>query len=111
MSFKLWDTIQRKNNDLYKTCKDIQENLLDELFNFHDSSVGIYSVGKIDESLVKDFENGDFEGCKIISWKDYSFLLQVDTEEKNKKHLIAIKFDDYSENWEIHNACIKRKFE
>ena len=111
MSFKLWNTIQNKNQDLYKVCQEIQENLLDDLFNFQDSSVGIYSVGEINESLVKDFENDDFEGCRIKTWKKDSFLLQVDSQEENKKYLLAIKFDDYSEKWKIYNACIKRNFE
>jgi hypothetical protein len=110
MSFKLWESI-RKNEDLYNTCKDIQENLLDDYFNFDDSSVGIYSVGRIDESLVKEFENNEFDGCRIKKWEDYSFMLQVDTNKENKKHLLVIKFDSYSENWEIKNAIVKRIYD
>jgi hypothetical protein len=108
MSFKLWESI-RKKEELYNTCKEIQENVLDDYFNFDDSSVGIYSVGRIDESLVKEL-NEECEGCKIVSWDNNSFMLQVDTKEENVKHLLVIKIDEYSENWEIKNAFIKRNY-
>lgn len=49
---------------------------VEEFFNEEDTSVGLYSVGKVDAELVSKFEDS-FEGIKVLTYTNSELEIKL----------------------------------
>jgi hypothetical protein len=98
MSFKVWANIF-SNPKLVEVCKDIQENILDDWFNFEDTSVGIYWVCEIDGEVIGHLESD----CDILILKWNKDYLHLEIEGKYEVYIKRYE-DKHGSEWIIDHA-------
>lgn len=92
-----------EQNELIEIVNDISD-MLDNDFNFDDYSVGIYSVGKLDQNII-DWIHEEIEGIIVQSYDAERMDLLVDG-----KYIVVCElrtwYDgiDYDGRWEVSNA-------
>lgn len=81
--------------EIYNTWK---ENFVDDFLNFEDTSVGIYSVGCLDERVIKEIELMDFP---IIHWNADTLIIN------DEKYHVVFKLIEIGEDAEWVIAGIR----
>ncbi|WIT28214.1 hypothetical protein [Bacillus phage SPbetaL8] len=71
--------------------KAVKENILDDYFNYEDYSVGVESVGGIDENVLRELKT--FEGFTLIAHREKKVKFKISDEVFN------IYLDEKSERW------------
>ena len=83
MYYKKWKKVFA-DKELIKVCEIIQYDFIQDYFNENDYAVGIFPIGKINQSVVDDLN--EYEGMAVIDWEEDYVLLEVD-----EKFLIEIE--------------------